>query len=175
MTNKVTKKDVQENMQDIIVKTEIEFGKPVTYVTVKMKNGFTVRESTTCVDPANYDEEVGKQICLEKIEDKIWMLLGYQLQEKIAKHNNGKEKQSEPSEEDCDGCPFQKDCHDSDEDKDGNSVFDKFLNFAKECVDNADADDDEVEDDDDNEEYVHLSVSMSPKAFNDLLDRVMLL
>ena len=80
-SNSVTKEQVLANMQDVLVRTETEFGKPVTYVTVRMQNGFTLRESTTCVDPANYNEEFGKKICLEKIEDKIWFLLGYQLQE----------------------------------------------------------------------------------------------
>lgn len=83
MTNiKVTPEEVQENMQDVIVRTLDDFGKPCTYVTVRMKNGFTLRESTTCVDPANYNEEIGKQVCLKKIEDKVWFLLGYALQEK---------------------------------------------------------------------------------------------
>ncbi len=84
MTNiKVTPEEVKENMQDVIVRTLDDFGKPCTYVTVRMKNGFTLRESTTCVDPANYNEEIGKQICLKKIEDKVWFLLGYVLQEKM--------------------------------------------------------------------------------------------
>lgn len=78
----VTKEDVLANMQDVIVKTVVEFDKPCTYVTVRMKNGFTLRESTTCVDPSNYSEEIGKKICLEKIEDKVWFLLGYALQDK---------------------------------------------------------------------------------------------
>lgn len=82
--NSVTIEQVRANMQDVIVRTLQDFEKPCTYVTVRMKNGFTIRESTTCVDPANYDEEIGKQICLEKIEDKIWFLLGYALQDKIA-------------------------------------------------------------------------------------------
>ena len=82
---KVTIEEVKANMQDVICRTEVEFGKPVTYVTVRMKNGFTIRESTTCVDPANYDEEIGKNICLEKINDKVWWLLGYALQDKISK------------------------------------------------------------------------------------------
>lgn len=86
--NIVTKGEVIENMQDVICKTATEFDKPVTYVTVRMKNGFTLRESTTCVDPANYNEEIGKQICLEKIEDKIWFLLGYALQDKVYKESN---------------------------------------------------------------------------------------
>lgn len=81
--NTVTIEQVKENMQDVIVRTLQDFGKPCTYVTVRMKNGFTLRESTTCVDPANYDENIGKEICLKKIEDKIWFLLGYQLQEDL--------------------------------------------------------------------------------------------
>ena len=80
----VTQEQVNENMQDVIVRTLQDFEKPCTYVTVRMKNGFTLRESTTCVDPANYDEEIGKKICLEKIEDKVWFLLGYALQDKVA-------------------------------------------------------------------------------------------
>lgn len=83
MKNTVTIDQVKENMQDVIVRTLQDFGKPCTYVTVRMKNGFTLRESTTCVDPANYNEEIGKEICLRKIEDKIWFLLGYQLQEDL--------------------------------------------------------------------------------------------
>ena len=78
----VTREDVLANMQDVIVKTVVEFDKPCTYVTVRMKNGFTLRESTTCVDPVNYNEEIGKEICLQKIEDKVWFLLGYALQDK---------------------------------------------------------------------------------------------
>ena len=81
--NTVTIEQVKENMQDVIVRTLDDFGKPCTYVTVRMKNGFTLRESTTCVDPANYDENIGKEICLKKIEDKVWFLLGYQLQEDL--------------------------------------------------------------------------------------------
>ena len=81
--NTVTIEQVKENMQDVIVRTLDDFGKPCTYVTVRMKNGFTLRESTTCVDPVNYNENIGKEICLKKIEDKIWFLLGYQLQEDL--------------------------------------------------------------------------------------------
>ena len=82
---KVTPEEVKENMKDVLVRTVVEFGKPCTYVTVRMKNGFTLRESTTCVDPANYNEEIGKEICLERIENKVWHLLGYALQEKAFK------------------------------------------------------------------------------------------
>ena len=81
--NTVTPEQVKENMQDVIVRTLDDFGKPCTYVTVRMKNGFTLRESTTCVDPAGCGDNKGKEICLKKIEDKVWFLLGYQLQEDL--------------------------------------------------------------------------------------------
>lgn len=84
----VTQEEVDENMKDVLVRTVEEFGKPTTYVTVKMKNGFTLRESTTCVDPKNYNEKKGAKICLRKIEDKIWFLLGYALQDLIHELNN---------------------------------------------------------------------------------------
>lgn len=79
---KVTPEMVQENMQDVYVTTINPFGKPVTVTAVRMKNGFTIIDSTTCVDPANYSEEIGKQVCLKHIEDKVWLLLGYALQDK---------------------------------------------------------------------------------------------
>ena len=82
--NTVTQEEVNKNMQDILVRTVEEFGKPTTYVTVRMENGFTLRESTTCVDPSNYDENIGKEVCLKRIEDKVWFLLGYTLQSKLA-------------------------------------------------------------------------------------------
>lgn len=87
---KVTQKEVDDNMKDVVVRTITDFGKPHTYVTVRMKNGFILSESTACVDPANYSEEIGKEICLKHIEDKIWFLLGYALQDKAFK--NGKLK-----------------------------------------------------------------------------------
>jgi hypothetical protein len=32
--------------------------------------------------------EIGKEICLKKIEDKVWFLLGYALQEKLYQKAN---------------------------------------------------------------------------------------
>lgn len=85
--NTVTIEEVKANMQDVFVTTLKPFDKPVTFVEVRMPNGFTVRESATCVDPANYDEEIGKQVCLKRIEDKIWMLLGYEKQYEVSAKN----------------------------------------------------------------------------------------
>ena len=37
-------------------------------------------ESSSCVDSKNYSEADGYDICMGKIKDKIWMLLGFLLQ-----------------------------------------------------------------------------------------------
>lgn len=162
MKNKVTKEDVQANMQDVIVKTQVEFGKPVTYVTVRMKNGFTVRESTTCVDPDNYDEEIGKKICLEKIEDKIWMLLGYELQNQFvnAKSSND-EEETEGEEKELTFEEFLDEI-----DRVINEIHEEEENEKCHACTHFD-DDDEAENDN-----VHISIMMSPKTFDSLLDRL---
>lgn len=41
--NTVTQEEVNRNMQDVLVRTVEEFGKPTTYVTVRMENGFTFK------------------------------------------------------------------------------------------------------------------------------------
>ena len=55
----------------------------VTVVVCTLINGFTLTESSSCVDPANYDEQVGFETCMKKIEDKIWFLLGFLLQSAV--------------------------------------------------------------------------------------------
>lgn len=46
--NTVTQEEVNRNMQDVLVRTVEEFGKPTTYVTVRMENGFTLRVYYMC-------------------------------------------------------------------------------------------------------------------------------
>ena len=85
MNNTVTKEDVANAVVEKSIKTIELVGKKHTVVAVRLQNGFTIVETTTCVDPANYSETIGAEICLDKIEDKIWMLLGFQLQTELAK------------------------------------------------------------------------------------------
>ena len=51
-----------------------------TVVYCTLRNGFSITESSACVDPKNYDEKVGEEICMEKIKSKIWNHLGFLLQ-----------------------------------------------------------------------------------------------
>lgn len=55
-------------------------GEKTTFVRVTLINGFELCETSSCVDPKNYDEKLGVQCCMERIYDKIWHLLGFLLQ-----------------------------------------------------------------------------------------------
>lgn len=60
-----------------------------TVVTCKLPNGFVIVESSACVSPENYDEEMGISICIDKIADKVWELEGYRLQEELYRNSIG--------------------------------------------------------------------------------------
>ncbi len=62
---------------DITVDTKFD---KCTIVTVKLPNGFIITESSTCVDPKNYDEQMGYEICMDSIMEKLWELEAYRLQ-----------------------------------------------------------------------------------------------
>jgi len=58
-------------------------GDKTTMVHVTLVNGFEIIETSACVSKENYNEAMGKEICLDKIRDKIWMLLGFLLQSAV--------------------------------------------------------------------------------------------
>ena len=68
-------------VEDFILETWTEtLGEKTTVVRAVLRNGFEIVESSSCVSPENYDEAMGREICLEKIRDKVWELLGFLLQ-----------------------------------------------------------------------------------------------
>ena len=69
-----------------------------TMVACKLPNGFVIVETSACVDPDNYDEELGINICLDKITDKIYELEGYVLQNKM--------HEEEACDGDCENCEY---------------------------------------------------------------------
>jgi hypothetical protein len=50
-----------------------------------LKNGFSVRGESACVSKDNFDFEIGMEIAREDARDKVWLLEGYLLQEKVYK------------------------------------------------------------------------------------------
>lgn len=58
----------------------VTMGGKTTVVRAVLKNGFEIVESSSCVSAENYDEKLGEEICMERIRNKIWELLGFLLQ-----------------------------------------------------------------------------------------------
>jgi len=70
-----------EMVDDFIVRENVyTLGGKTTVVIITLANGFELTESSSCVDPANYSEEIGRRICVERIRDRVWHLLGFLLQ-----------------------------------------------------------------------------------------------
>lgn len=71
----------QQMVDDFIKDVEVTtMGEKTTVVRAVLRNGFEIVESSACVSKENYDEKMGAEICMKKIKDKVWMLLGFLLQ-----------------------------------------------------------------------------------------------
>ena len=73
-----------------------------TIVSLQLPNGFVITESSACVSPENYDEEMGVEICMDKITNKLWELEGYRLQWEL--YENSDLEEYECDNPDCCGC-----------------------------------------------------------------------
>lgn len=71
----------QEMIDDFIAKTEVmTLGDKAMVVRAVLRNGFEIVESSSCVSAENYSEELGAQICMKNIKNKVWFLLDFLLQ-----------------------------------------------------------------------------------------------
>lgn len=57
-----------------------KLGEKTSLVFADLRNGFRIVESSSCVEPGNFDHEIGTSICFERINSKISWLLGFVLQ-----------------------------------------------------------------------------------------------
>lgn len=80
----ITNEDIDAILKDAKIERTKIFDK-CTLVSVKLKNGFVITESSACVDPANYDDRIGYECCMKAIRNKLWELEGYRLQCELAK------------------------------------------------------------------------------------------
>lgn len=117
--NTVTKSVIDELMESCDIAVTTAFDK-CTIVACKLPNGFVIVESSSCVDPANYDEDMGVDICMKNIEKKLWELEGYLLQNKL--YMDGITFDDDDDDLECDGdcknCDlFDRDDDDETEDK----------------------------------------------------------
>lgn len=55
----------------------------LTFCVLVLKNGFTVTGENACVSPENFDPEIGRKIARDNAVNKIWMLEGYLLKQRL--------------------------------------------------------------------------------------------
>ncbi|EGA6646819.1 hypothetical protein H5534_002847 [Escherichia coli] len=58
--------------------------KLLTFCVLVLKNGFTVTGESACASPENFDAEIGRKIARQNAVNKIWMLEGYLLKQKLS-------------------------------------------------------------------------------------------
>ena len=75
MSNKVTR----EQIQDLIVGAQFHVFQDttVTVCCLELRNGFSAIGYSACVDPADFDADIGKSMAYDDAFDKIWQLEGY--------------------------------------------------------------------------------------------------
>ena len=62
-------------------------GTTLTVCCLVLENGFTVTGESAAASHENFDAEIGKRIAREKAREKIWMLEGYLLKQRL--HDQG--------------------------------------------------------------------------------------
>lgn len=85
MANKLPNKITPEFLQSEI--TDIEYRRltgTMTHCTITVKNGFTFTGESACVDPDNYDQELGEHYALEAAKEKMWVPYGFLLKQQLA-------------------------------------------------------------------------------------------
>ena len=80
--NTITQEQINTLLADSEIEVSTRFGK-VTVVSVRLPHGFVLTEACGAVDPANYDEKIGRDICLGRIKNKLWELEGYALSKQL--------------------------------------------------------------------------------------------
>lgn len=60
----------------------------LTFCVLVLKNGFTVTGESACASPENFDAEIGQKIARQNAVNKIWLLEGYLLKQKLSDQHN---------------------------------------------------------------------------------------
>lgn len=74
--NRVMPEQIDAIIDAADITVEDRFG-CMTVVHAKLPCGFIITETSACIDPANYNREVGASICMQRVRNKVWELEGY--------------------------------------------------------------------------------------------------
>jgi len=96
MKNTISKQHIEKILENSNFTVVGPIYEKTTTVSCKLPNGFVITESASCVDPENYNREIGVDLCKKRIINKVWELEGYKLQCKLA---DNLDKQPTPAED----------------------------------------------------------------------------
>lgn len=78
--NKITKEFLESEI------TNVEYTRlsgTLTHCAITVKSGFIFTGESSCVDPNEFDEEIGKEIAYEQAFETMWLPYGFALKQKI--------------------------------------------------------------------------------------------
>lgn len=79
---RVTKEYVESRISSVII-TQLPFAETVTVCSITLDNGYSVRGESACVDPKNFDKDIGERIAYDNAFRQLWPLFGFLLAEKL--------------------------------------------------------------------------------------------
>lgn len=80
MENTIT----EQGIKDQIIKAEyMRIGIKTTICCLTLKNGFEVVGFSACVDPNNFNKQMGEEFAYANAFNKLWELEGYKLQSEL--------------------------------------------------------------------------------------------
>lgn len=91
--NTVTREHIESILKKSEFICETHFDK-CTVLTCRLPNGFTITESSACVDPKNYSKTIGRESCMNQIRNKLWELEGYLLQNKLCEEEQSEKEKT---------------------------------------------------------------------------------
>lgn len=83
LANSPAERVTEEYMKQRI--KEISYMNPAgttTFCTITLDNGYAVHGTSACVNPENFNKEIGKKISYDNAFRQLWILFGFLLAEK---------------------------------------------------------------------------------------------
>ncbi|WP_375495930.1 Gp49 family protein [uncultured Nostoc sp.] len=80
--NRVTPEQITSLLDGAETQEAVFWGKELV-VSFKLPSGFTICGRGACVDPANFDIEIGRRVAREDAENQLWKFEGYLLQNRL--------------------------------------------------------------------------------------------
>ena len=76
-----------QRLEEVILKETFYQHGLLTMCVLDLANGFTVTGESACADARNFNEQIGQKIARDNAANKIWMLEGYLLRQKLHETN----------------------------------------------------------------------------------------